>query len=153
MRTRETPFSHSTERARRPCARPVRGTAAQPSSRREWLEPSVRIRRLPRTGDTKLLCDSSGTPADNLRTVGPYDADIREAVREHGRIALEVATLSRDADLYDAGLTSHASVGVMLALEDRFGIVFPEYLLTRSVFSSIAAISDALDEVLARGAA
>jgi len=85
--------------------------------------------------------------------VGPHDADIREIVRDHGRVPVDVSALPRDADLYDAGLTSHASVGVMLALEERFDIEFPEYLLEPKVFSSIAAISDALDEVLARRAA
>ena len=85
--------------------------------------------------------------------MGRYDADIREIVRDHGRVPVDVAALSRDADLYDAGLTSHASVGVMLALEERFDIEFPEYLLEPKAFSSIAAISDALDEVLARHAA
>ncbi len=37
----------------------------------------------------------------------------------------------------------------MLALEDRFDVEFPDRMLTRSVFASIAAISDALLEVRA----
>ena len=48
-------------------------------------------------------------------------------------------------DLYRAGLTSHASVNVMLALEDAFDIEFPDALLKKSTFESIAAIADALD--------
>ena len=44
-------------------------------------------------------------------------------------------------------MTSHASVNVMLALEDRFDIEFPDRMLNRSVFESIAAIERALLEL------
>jgi acyl carrier protein len=81
------------------------------------------------------------------------DEEIREIVSGHGRLTADVADLGRDADLYSAGMTSHATVGVMLALEERFGVEFPEHLLTPSVFSSIASMSHALDELLARRAA
>ena len=41
-------------------------------------------------------------------------------------------------------MTSHASVNVMLALEGAFDIEFPDELLKRSVFASIASIRDAV---------
>jgi acyl carrier protein len=85
--------------------------------------------------------------------MSPYDEDIREIVAEHGRLTADVGLLARDADLYDAGMTSHASVGVMLALEERYGVEFPEHLLTPSVFESVSTISDALDELLTQRAA
>lgn len=44
-------------------------------------------------------------------------------------------------------MTSHASVSVMLALEETYGVEFPEYLLRKSTFSSIAAIRQALDDL------
>jgi len=88
----------------------------------------------------------------NVDMRGQFDADIREIVVEHGRLQLDACALGRDADLYAAGMTSHASVGVMLALEQRFGVEFPEHLLTPSVFSSVAAISRALDELVIRRA-
>ena|SRR3989442_6097659 len=75
------------------------------------------------------------------------DDEIRRIVREHGRVEQDVSTLARGADLYDAGMTSHASVSVMLALEDRFDLEFPEHMLVPSVFQSIAAISRALSEL------
>lgn len=53
-------------------------------------------------------------------------------------------TLGDGDDLYAAGLTSHASVELMLQLEDEFDIEFPERLLKRSTFESIASLSDAL---------
>lgn len=78
---------------------------------------------------------------------------IRQAIRDHARLPVDVATLSDDADLYTAGMTSHASVNVMLALEDAFDIEFPDRMLKRSVFQSIAAISDALTELQSEVAA
>jgi acyl carrier protein len=74
---------------------------------------------------------------------------IREVVAEHGRLAVDIASLSDDDDLYRAGLTSHASVNLMLALEDAFDVEFPEQLLRRQTFESVAAISEAIDLLLA----
>jgi acyl carrier protein len=74
-------------------------------------------------------------------------ADVRDIVREHGRLAVDVATLSDDDSLYEAGMTSHASVNVMLALEDAFDVEFPDEMLKRSVFESVAAISAALTQL------
>jgi acyl carrier protein len=73
--------------------------------------------------------------------------EIRRVLKEHGRLAVDVATLADDADLYKAGLTSHASVNVMLALEGHFDIEFPDRMLKRSVFESIAALRAALTEL------
>ena len=56
-------------------------------------------------------------------------------------------SLNPDADLYQAGLTSHASVNVMLGLEGLFDIEFPDQMLNRSVFSSVQAIRSALLEL------
>ena len=51
---------------------------------------------------------------------------IREILKVHGRLGVDVATLA-DADiLYLAGLTSMASVSVMLALEEAFDVEFPD---------------------------
>jgi acyl carrier protein len=72
---------------------------------------------------------------------------IRQAIRDHARLPVDVDTLTDDADLYQAGMTSHASVNVMLALEDAFEIEFPDRMLQRSVFESVAAISAALTEL------
>ena len=41
-------------------------------------------------------------------------------------------------------MTSHATVDVMLALEGEFDVEFPDELLKRSVFGSIASIRNAL---------
>jgi acyl carrier protein len=80
-------------------------------------------------------------------------AKVREILRDHARLALDVDGLSDDADLYEAGMTSHATVGVMLALEDSFDVEFPDEMLKRSAFASISAIDDALRQLDAEAAA
>jgi acyl carrier protein len=74
---------------------------------------------------------------------------IRSILKEHGRLSREVATLAPEADLYQAGMTSHASVNVMLALEGEFDVEFPDHMLKRNVFNTIASIRAALDELTA----
>lgn len=69
---------------------------------------------------------------------------IRRVLGEHARLAAPIETLSDDDDLYRAGMTSHASVNVMLALEDEFDVEFPERLLRKTTFESPSAIRAAL---------
>jgi acyl carrier protein len=73
--------------------------------------------------------------------------EIRRILRDHGRLAVDVDELSTDSDLYQAGMTSHASVNVMLALEDAFDVEFPDSMLKRSVFETIGAIESAVTEL------
>ncbi len=78
---------------------------------------------------------------------------IRRILTDHADLIVDVATLSDGEDLFRAGLISHAMVDVMLALEDHFGVEFPERMLRRSVFQSIDAIASALTELRAETAA
>ena len=72
---------------------------------------------------------------------------IRKILAEHARLSKDATTLPADADLYQAGMTSHASVNVMLALEGEFEIEFPDHMLKRSVFESMAAMKSAISEL------
>jgi acyl carrier protein len=72
---------------------------------------------------------------------------IRSILKNHARLGKDAETLPEDADLYQAGMTSHASVNVMLALEGEFDLEFPDHMLKRSVFESIAAIRSAIEEL------
>ena len=72
---------------------------------------------------------------------------IRAIVGEHGRLAVAVSQLNDDASLYQAGLTSHASVNLMLAIEEAFGIEFPERMLRRRTYESITTIAAAVREL------
>lgn len=70
---------------------------------------------------------------------------VRQIIREHGRLPADLDKLDDEADLYQAGMTSHASVNVMLALESEFDVEFPDAMLKRTVFQSVRSISDALE--------
>jgi acyl carrier protein len=73
--------------------------------------------------------------------------EVRKIVGENGRLSVDIATLEPGSDLYEAGMTSHASVNVMLAIEDAFDVEFPDRMLKRDVFESLAAITAALEEL------
>jgi acyl carrier protein len=69
---------------------------------------------------------------------------VRQVLRDYGRLGLAVEDLCDDDDLYLAGITSQASVNVMLGLEAALDIEFPEHMLRKSTFASIRAITDAV---------
>jgi acyl carrier protein len=75
--------------------------------------------------------------------------DIRSVLTTHAKLQVDVATLSVGDDLYRSGLTSHGSVNIMLALEDKFNIEFPAHMLRKSTFESIRAIEEAIAELTA----
>jgi acyl carrier protein len=72
---------------------------------------------------------------------------IRAVIKEHADLSVDVDSLADDADLYQAGMTSHASVNVMIALEDTFDVEFQDSMLTRSVFESVDSIAAALEQI------
>jgi acyl carrier protein len=78
--------------------------------------------------------------------------EIRQVLRDHARLPVDVDSIDDRADLFQAGMSSHASVNVMLALEDSFDIEFPDAMLKRSVFESISAIDAAVSELRAESA-
>jgi acyl carrier protein len=98
--------------------------------------------------------DCGGTPLADVAKRGEgftqlrenmYLEGVREIVAQHGRLGIPVGDLPDDGDLYSAGLTSLATVGLMLALEDAFDIEFPDSMLSRKTFASIASLADAVE--------
>ena len=79
--------------------------------------------------------------------MGSYLADIRRIVAQHGNLSTRVDELRDDSDLYLAGLTSLATVNVMLMLENHFDIEFPDSKLGRGTFASLEAIAEAVAEL------
>ena len=73
--------------------------------------------------------------------------EVRQVLKAHGRLAADVDQIGDADDLYRLGMTSHASVNVMLALEEAFDVEFPDRMLQKSTFSSITAIATALTEL------
>lgn len=83
--------------------------------------------------------------------VHPFEARVRQTLTDHARLPVDVATLQVYDDLFQAGMTSHASVNVMLALEEEFDLEFPEEMLQKSTFESIEAICTSVDSLVTTG--
>ena len=73
---------------------------------------------------------------------------IRDVLAAHGRMAVDPRDVDAEADLYKLGLTSHASVDVMLALEDAFDIEFPDEVLKKSTFESVRNIAQVIESLV-----
>ncbi|MGI2035880.1 acyl carrier protein [Rhizobium panacihumi] len=73
---------------------------------------------------------------------------IRELLARVGGLPVPVTDLTDEADLYAAGLSSFASVQVMLAIEESFDIEFPDSLLNRKSFASIKAIEETVAQII-----
>jgi acyl carrier protein len=81
-------------------------------------------------------------------TMEATEEEIRQILAQQARLPVDIADLDNDADLYEAGMTSHASVSVMLALEDAYDFEFPESMLRKSTFESVTAIQAALTSLV-----
>ncbi len=77
-----------------------------------------------------------------------HSEKVREILDKNGRLSASISDLSDDSDLYGAGLTSLATVSVMLALEDEFDIEIPDNMLSRKTFESISSIVDTVNELV-----
>ncbi|MBP2444208.1 acyl carrier protein [Rhizobium leguminosarum] len=73
------------------------------------------------------------------------NSTIRDLVAKYGKLPASIDQVADDADLYAAGLTSFASVQLMLGIEEAFDIEFPDNLLNRKSFASISAIARTVD--------
>ena len=76
------------------------------------------------------------------------EQQIREVLAAYGRLGVDVDKLDANTDLYLSGMTSHASVNVMIGLEEAFDVEFPPELLRKSTFASIASIDAALQTLV-----
>ncbi|MBF4160308.1 acyl carrier protein [Nocardioides acrostichi] len=88
------------------------------------------------------------TSTDQLDSA--VEEEVRRVLVEFGKLSVDATTpdsLPSDASLWSHGLTSHASVTVMLGCEDAFDVEFPQRLLTKQTFSSVASIVAAVREV------
>ncbi|MBW9114285.1 acyl carrier protein [Rhizobium cauense] len=72
---------------------------------------------------------------------------IRDLLVKFGKLPIPLDQVADDADLYAVGLTSFASVQLMLGIEEAFDIEFPDNLLNRKSFASISAIAKTIDQI------
>jgi len=80
------------------------------------------------------------------------DEVIRDILRQNEAMSGIVDSLGEDEDLFEKGLDSFGSVQLMLALEERFEVEFPDTLLNRRSFSTIRIIRETVSK-LSMGAA
>ena len=118
--------------------RPARPSLAERGRRRATIDVS-----LSHTGDLALAVAVAITNPMSNRETNQHDAVVTDTIRallaEHARLGVDVASLSDTDDLYGAGMTSHASVTVMLACEDEWDLEFPQQMLKKSTFASVDA--------------
>lgn len=76
---------------------------------------------------------------------------LRNIVKNHAGLKLPLKDIEDSTDLYYAGMSSQASVVLMIAVESQFGLEFPDAMLNRDVFANIETIADAVEHVLGDG--
>jgi acyl carrier protein len=74
---------------------------------------------------------------------------VRQVIEDNAGLSISVQALTGDDDLFSRGMSSHASVSVMVALEDEFGVEFPDSMLDRDVFGSIDSLTGAVSQLVA----
>ena len=72
------------------------------------------------------------------------EKEIAEIVGQHASFNLDATTLPADADLFDLGLSSYGAVQVMMALEEKYDVVFPDELMKKEHFSTIRKLTAAV---------
>ncbi|TWS19793.1 acyl carrier protein [Tsukamurella asaccharolytica] len=77
------------------------------------------------------------------------DEVIRAIVAAHGRLTRPIADIAGGDDLYALGLTSHAAVNIMLAVEDRFTIEFPDSAMNKTTFGTLDSLAATVRELTA----
>lgn len=95
-----------------------------------------------REGDPTGPPEQSGR--DRMSTTEEIIAEVRQVVAQHAHLAQDAGSLAESDSLYAAGMTSHASVNVMLGVEDAFDLEFPEQMLTKETFESLESIASAV---------
>ena len=96
---------------------------------------------------TELPLNTPSTATAGARSITDV---VRDIVARHGRLSVPIEQVTNGSDLYSAGLTSLATVGLMLALEEGFDIEFPDALLSRRTFGSIDTLAGAVETLCAR---
>jgi acyl carrier protein len=73
---------------------------------------------------------------------------VKQVIVRYAELGDNANHLNPDDDLFAQGMSSRASVGVMLGLESEFDIEFPDSMLRKDVFMTIRAISTAIETII-----
>lgn len=66
----------------------------------------------------------------------------------HLKLIQDGSSIDRDADLILLGLDSMSAVDLLLDLEETFGIVIPDHLLTGETFHSVSTLEHTLYNII-----
>jgi acyl carrier protein len=75
------------------------------------------------------------------------EKQVRAILQEHSGLGDHIRSIGAYDSLWQMGMTSLASVQVMLALESAFGLEFPDSKLRHNTFACISNIIDCVDEL------
>ncbi|MBT2503897.1 acyl carrier protein [Curtobacterium sp. ISL-83] len=89
--------------------------------------------------------DPNLTTTGSTLAVHATEQAVRRALADHGRLSVDAWDVASIADLYALGLTSHATVNVMLAVENELDAEFPDAVLNRSTFATVESITQAAE--------
>ncbi len=81
---------------------------------------------------------------DTMDAEGQMDDTIRSVLAQVGKMTGDLGSLDRTDDLYQRGLTSAATVNVMLALEDAFDVEFPDEVMKKTTIANLGAVLSGL---------
>jgi acyl carrier protein len=95
-----------------------------------------------------LLGDASVYDTDEDRSEKSIALRVRRVAAQCAQLGVDLDSLRDEDSLYEAGMSSRASVNLMLGLEGEFDVEFPDRLLRRDVFESIASIASAIESLL-----
>lgn len=76
-----------------------------------------------------------------------YEKKIREIIASHLNVT-SIDSFDSNGDLRSIGMDSISFVSIVVAIENEFGIEFPEYIFTISEINSISAFNQALEELI-----
>jgi holo-[acyl-carrier protein] synthase len=88
-------------------------------------------------------------PATAANAFDAGDDEIRAVIDDQARLPVAAGELGDDDDLVAAGMTAHAGVNLLLALEEEFGVRFPDSAGQRGMLRSVGSIRMALRSMAA----
>ena len=84
---------------------------------------------------------------ESLMQGAAVDEILRSIVTKVAKLPATSDVLGRDDDLFDRGLTSFACVQLMLSVEETFDIEFPDALMSRQSFTSLAKLASTIEQI------
>ena len=82
----------------------------------------------------------------NAKTANEIDERLLVLLQQHTN--LQDGSFPLDANLEDLGLDSLRAVDLLIALEDNFGVFFPESLLTEETFRTASTLRAAIKQLV-----